>query len=136
YKEDEGDTAVDDLTSFKSHVELAQTLHKFIASMIMELTAKLDIPQLSDTLQQLLFHQQNPSNPHDPDKIPLITCPLYDSQISVFNSASATFHISSHISGIIGGMHHEYICSSPLWRNESPHYNCTFVSTSSEIKAM
>jgi hypothetical protein len=30
YEEDEGDTAVDDLTSVESHVELARTLRKFI----------------------------------------------------------------------------------------------------------
>ncbi|KIK77036.1 hypothetical protein PAXRUDRAFT_168035, partial [Paxillus rubicundulus Ve08.2h10] len=82
-----------------------------------------------------LFHQQNPSDPRDQDDVPLIACLLYDRWISVFNSASATFYAPSDISGI-GSMRHEFICSCPIWRNENPHYNCAFVSTSSELKGM
>ncbi|KAG0699126.1 hypothetical protein DFH29DRAFT_983647 [Suillus ampliporus] len=52
-----------------------------------------------------------------------------------FNCASSIFYAPSDHSGI-GGMHREYICTCPLWRNEVPCYDCVFVNTDAGIEGM
>ncbi|KAF9231629.1 hypothetical protein BU15DRAFT_68171 [Melanogaster broomeanus] len=67
--------------------------------------------------------------------LPLAACPHYDGRISTFNSASSRFYAPSDLSGI-GGMHTEFIRSTPLWRNEGPRKDCVFVTTDPEALGM
>ncbi|KAI6100048.1 hypothetical protein EDD16DRAFT_1497207, partial [Pisolithus croceorrhizus] len=59
----------------------------------------------------------------------------YEGRISIHNSASLTFYAPSDLSGI-GGMHQEYICTTPAWRQEGPWYDCVFVMTGLELEGM
>ncbi|KAG1776217.1 hypothetical protein EV702DRAFT_1230368 [Suillus placidus] len=102
---------------------------------IPELSTKLHIPNLANLVQWFLFEQSNPKDTRDPTEVPLLEFPHYRSQISVFNSASSTFHAPSDLSGI-GGMKHEHICACPLWRNESARNDCVFVITDSNTCGM
>ncbi|KAI9570891.1 hypothetical protein HD554DRAFT_2017840, partial [Boletus coccyginus] len=56
---------------------------------------------------------------HSDDNQPCNICPFYIGNISVFNSASSTFHVLSDLSGT-GGMYQEYIWACPNWQDEGP----------------
>ncbi|KAG1831200.1 hypothetical protein DFJ58DRAFT_671432, partial [Suillus subalutaceus] len=96
---------------------------------------ELSIPQFSNLLRHFLFSQLNPDDARDPSEVPLTRCPKYDEKINVFNSACSRFFAPSYLSGI-GGMHCEYICACPIWRNEHPHYDCVFVNTNPALDGM
>ena len=57
----------------------------------------------------------------DVNDLPLINC-----KISVFHSASATFHALSDPSGM-HGMRHECIRSTPSWRGCEARRDCAFI---------
>ena len=42
-----------------------------------------------------------------------------------------TEHTASDLCGV-GGMYHKYICSTPPWQGEYPHYDTVFITTNSE----
>ncbi|KAG1871050.1 hypothetical protein C8R48DRAFT_595967, partial [Suillus tomentosus] len=104
---------IDDPTSVLAHVELAKTPHKctpsgFIsitenkymkgtkrAQSIPELSTELDIPNLADLVRWFLFEQSNPKDTRDPTEVPLLEFLHYRGRISIFNSASSTFHAPS-----------------------------------------
>jgi len=69
---------------------------------------------------------------HSDDDQPCNTCPFYAGKISVFNSASSTFHAPSDLSGT-GGMRREYIRACPNWQNEGPCRDCIFVVTNPDL---
>ncbi|KAG2100480.1 uncharacterized protein F5147DRAFT_747167 [Suillus discolor] len=97
------------------------------AQRIPELSAELDICNLADL--------SNPKDTRDPTEVPLLEFPHYRGQISIFNSASSTFHAPSNLSGI-GGMKREYIRACPSWRNEYARNDCVFVITDSDTHGM
>ena len=100
---------------------------------IVTLGEELCIPDITTLLARFLFEEQHKDdnasdfldNPED----------HYDGTIKVVNSASALFYAPSDVSGI-HGMRQEFIRSTPLWRNEAPHYDCAFVSTGPETGPM
>ena len=61
--------------------------------------------------------------------------PQYGGKIQVFNSASALFYAPSNVSGI-HGIQHEFIHSTPLWRNEAPRYDCVFINVNPDTEPM
>lgn len=50
----------------------------------------------------------------------------FDSPISVFHSAAATFYAPSDMSGHYS-MHHEWIHSTPSWRGQGGRQDCVFI---------
>ncbi|KAG1850945.1 hypothetical protein F4604DRAFT_1687040, partial [Suillus subluteus] len=113
--ENEDIDIIDDPTSVLAHVELAKTP--------------------PDLVRWFLFEQSNPDDIRDPTEVPLLEFPHYRGRISVFNSASSTFHAPSDLSGI-GGMKREHIRACPLWRNECARNDCVFVITDSNTHRM
>ena len=93
------------------------------------------MPQLPDILCRFLHSQLRPTDPRDPEDVPLDECPLYDGKIHVYNSACSTFFAPSDLSGLYG-MRREYIHSCPMWRNEGPRSDCIFVVTDPQAEGM
>ena len=66
----------------------------------------------------------------EPDELALSECPMiWDSKVSVYHSATATFRAPSNPSGP-GGMYREVIRSTPFWPRgdiPGPHRDCIFV---------
>lgn len=67
--------------------------------------------------------------------VPIADCPSFGGRISTFNSASSRFYAPSDLSGV-GGMHTEYIRSTPMWRSTGPRRDCVFVATDPEETGM
>ncbi|KAG2059973.1 hypothetical protein BDR06DRAFT_1062827 [Suillus hirtellus] len=124
--ENEDFDIIDDPTSVLAHIELTKTP---------QLSTELCIPDLADLVRCFLFKQSNLEDARDPTEVPLLEFPHYRSRISVFNSASSTFHAPSNLSGI-GGMKCKHICACPLWRNECARNDCMFVITDSNAHGM
>ncbi|KAF9245053.1 hypothetical protein BU15DRAFT_71398 [Melanogaster broomeanus] len=121
-------------TDLSVHVKLARTAQRRRPHTVSILAEELCIPNLSDLLRHFLFDQIYLNHPSDHSEVPLAACPHYDGRISIFNSASSRFYAPSDLSGI-GGMHTEFIRSTPLWRNEGPRKDCVFVTTDPEALA-
>lgn len=85
---------------------------------------------LPDLVRHFLFYQLHPDSNIEPDDLPLDWCPvLWDSRVSVFHSATATFRAPSNPSGP-GGMYRELIHSTPKWTKGDvvgPRRDCVFV---------
>ncbi|KAG2122561.1 hypothetical protein BD769DRAFT_1629210 [Suillus cothurnatus] len=129
--ENEDFDIIDDPTSVLTHyIEGTKR-----APSIPELSTELCIPDLADLVRCFLFEQSNPEDDRDPTEVPLLEFPHYRGRISVFNSASLTFHAPSDLSGI-GGMKREHIHACPLWRNECACNDCVFVITDSNAHGM
>ncbi|KAG2153474.1 uncharacterized protein EDB93DRAFT_1248739 [Suillus bovinus] len=127
---------VDDPMSVLTHVELANTPQGTKrAQCIPELGAELNVPHLAELVQWFLFEQSNPYDARDPTEITLLESPYYLGRISVFNSASSTFHAPSDLSGV-GGMKRKYIRACTLWRNECARNDCVFVITDPDNHGM
>jgi len=61
---------------------------------------KIGQHDLPDLIRRFLFYQLHPNSDIKPDALPLEQCPmLWDSRVSVFHSATATFHAPSNPSG-------------------------------------
>lgn len=99
------------------------------------LADELNLPQFPSILHCYLHSQLHPTDPRDPDDIPLDECPLYDGTLRVYNSACATFFAPSDLSGLYG-MRHEHIRSCPMWRSEGPRFDCAFVVTDLQAEGM
>ena len=67
--------------------------------------------------------------------ISLTTCPVFSGIISLFSSATATFHAPSDPSGIYG-MCHEQIWATESWWQGLACYDCVFVNTHPELDDM
>ena len=91
---------------------------------------KIGQHNLLDLTHCFLYYQLNPSSTINPDNLPLAACPvIWDSKVSVFYSATATFHTPSNPSGP-GGMYREAIHSTHYWSRgdiPGPHHDCVFV---------
>ena len=119
------------------HITHIPTLIRIIeckcAHTVPQLGEELCIPDITTLLARFLFEEQHKDdnasnfldNPED----------CYDGTIKVVNSASGLFYAPSDVSGI-NGMEREFICSTPLWRNKAPCYDCAFVSAGPETGPM
>ena len=91
---------------------------------------KISQHNLLDLTRRFLYYQLNPSLTIDPDNLPLAVCPvIWDSKVSVFYLATATFCAPSNPSGP-GGMCRKAIHSTHYWsRGNIPglHHECVFV---------
>ncbi|KAI6015152.1 hypothetical protein F5J12DRAFT_904460 [Pisolithus orientalis] len=140
YEEDSGDT-VDTPMMINTHVLLACAYHMpyfskhKCAKDVGSLAAELEMPQFPEILHCFLHGQLYPADACDPQEIPFDECPFYNSKLCIYNSTSLTFFASSNLSGIYS-MHHEYIHSCPMWRNEGPHFDCVFVVTDPQAEGM
>jgi hypothetical protein len=83
-------------------------------------------PELIECIRRYLYDQVNPNAEIPGDRIDLHRCPSFESDIKVFNSASATYYAPSDHSGR-GGMHRNLIRCTPRWRGGSARYDCVFV---------
>jgi hypothetical protein len=98
-----------------------------------QLADHLGQPHLHELIRRFLYLQVNPNN--DNSDITLSSCPLFDSDISIYHSATSTFYAPSNPSGI-RGMHREVIRSTPEWCKKGPRRNCVFVEHNAEIGRM
>ncbi|KAI6040530.1 hypothetical protein EDC04DRAFT_2867574 [Pisolithus marmoratus] len=110
-------------------------VHHNQATTVVALAGDLCIPNLPELVCAFLVGQLYPDDNCDPADISHLECPGYEGQISICNSASLTFYALHDLSGI-GGMHQEYICTTPAWRQEGPRYDCVFVMTGLELEGM
>ena len=94
------------------------------------LRLKIHQHDLLDLAHRFLFYQLNPASTIEPDQLTLTTCPIiWESRVSIYHSATATFCAPSNPSGP-GGMYQEVICSTPFWPQgdiPGPHWDCVFV---------
>ena len=84
----------------------------------------LKLPKFPKLIHKFLAKQLHPN-------VPGIPSIQNDRKIQVFYFATATFHAPSDPSGI-RSMRREQIRTAPSWRNSAPHYDCAFISSSSE----
>lgn len=98
-----------------------------------ELAAYLGQPDLHEHIRRFLYWQLHPDD-NNTDVL-LTLCPDFDSDISVFHSATSTFHSPSDPNGA-RGMHHEVIWSTPCWCNEDARRDCVFVECDAEAQGM
>ena len=93
------------------------------------LSLKISQFNLLNLTCRFLFCQLNPTSTIKPNHLALTTCPvIWDLKVSVFHSATVTFHAPSNPSGP-GGMYQEVICSTPFWPKgdiPGPHWDCVF----------
>lgn len=100
-----------------------------------ELAQEIQSPTLGNLTRHFLFAQLHPEDSRDPIDIPIADCPHFEGCISTFSSASSRFYAPSDLSGI-GGMHTEYICSTPMWRGSGPRQDCVFIETNPDETGM
>jgi len=95
-----------------------------------ELGLKIGQHNLLNLTRHFLFYQLNPTSTIEPDQLILPMCPMvWDSKVSVYHSATATFRAPSNPSGP-GGMYREVIRSTPFWSRgdiPGPRRDCVFV---------
>ncbi|KAK7684227.1 hypothetical protein QCA50_012551 [Cerrena zonata] len=114
-----------------SSVSLARCHVRKIPKTFQRLATLYHLPSLPILSSRFVYEQLHP-NTEDISLVPLAELPsLSDCRVRVFPSAVATFFAPSDPCGI-GGMHHERIRATPLWRNEYPRYDCVFVMTGLE----
>lgn len=94
-----------------------------------------DFPDLIDKFlyeQRSKDHSSNSDSSSDSDSIPHYTI---TSPISVFHSAIATFYAPSDLSGI-GGMHTEWIRSSPNWRKSYARHDTVLMEKDPDVRGI
>ncbi|KAG0692648.1 hypothetical protein DFH29DRAFT_985697 [Suillus ampliporus] len=87
---------------------------------------ELDLPCLPFMIQEFI-HDQHYSEDPNPPEFDLATAQVFLGKLTLFNSAAASFHAPSDLSGT-GGMRHEHIRATPLWRVGEPRHDCIFVN--------
>ena len=60
---------------------------------------------------------------------------IFESPVAVFHSAMSTFYAPSDLSGL-GGIHSEYIQSTPSWRNGSARRDTVFLERDPDVPGM
>ena len=140
--EDPEDSEPVDDKHVDAFVQLAKSHHKYLSQYCgshIWYYSQCSEHQHARTIAQLADELRMPHLPHlvcaflhikthsDNDQ-PCSTCLYFIRNISVFNSASATFYAPSDLCGK-EGMWQEYIWACPNWRNEGPHQDCVIVVT-------
>jgi hypothetical protein len=76
---------------------------------------KISQHNLLNLICHFLYYQLSPLSTIDPGNLPLASCPMiWDSKVSIFYSATATFHTPSNPSSP-GGMYRKAIHSTHYW---------------------
>jgi len=66
------------------------------AGNVAALAVELNMPQLPNILCCFLHSQLRPTDPRNPEDVPLDECLLHDGKIHIYNSACSTFFVLSH----------------------------------------
>ncbi len=96
---------------------------------------KLELPNFQQLIYRFLYDQSYPNARIPSSLVSIDACPLFDSKISVFYSASAIFRAPSDPSGLCS-MCREYIRANPTWRKGQPQYDCVFINAKPELPGM
>ncbi|KAG1786219.1 uncharacterized protein HD556DRAFT_1434810 [Suillus plorans] len=75
---------------------------------------ELDLPRLPFMIQEFIHNQHYSKDPNPPEFDPA-TAQVFLGNLTIFNSAAASFHAPSDLSGT-GGMRREHIQATPSWR--------------------
>ncbi|KAI8974265.1 hypothetical protein BD414DRAFT_468489 [Trametes punicea] len=97
-----------------------------------QLAEAVSVPELPDLIRRFLYDQLSPGSALRSCDVPLSTCPVFESEITVYPSAVATFYAPSDPSGP-RGMHRERIRSVASWRNGGPRRDCVFVAQDADL---
>ncbi|KAG1794380.1 uncharacterized protein HD556DRAFT_1236734 [Suillus plorans] len=108
----------------ESHVGLALTPR--CVRNVHALSLELDLPCLPFMIQEFI-HDQHYSEDPNPPGIDPATVQVFLGNLTIFNSAAASFHAPSDLSGT-GGMRREHIRATPSWRVGEPRHDCIFVN--------
>ncbi|TFK39165.1 hypothetical protein BDQ12DRAFT_698238 [Crucibulum laeve] len=125
---------LDKLATLQAHLESSRFL-----------TGKAENPQVgqapnrdTDPEEAVVEGVQSTGDEHEDAEVfgmdvDLHLCPSINPTLSVkvFHMALATYFAPSDLSGI-GGMYHEYICTTPKWQQGTPHHDCIFIVTNPE----
>lgn len=116
---------------------LSLTVSTFVVSgypkTIISLAQHLGFPKLVEHIRRFLYDQENPDSEIYGMDVDLEACPqIHDTtRIWVYHSASTLYHAPSDLSGI-GGMHREYIRSTPSWKRGAARHDCVYVEKDAE----
>jgi hypothetical protein len=102
---------------------------------VADLAAELAHPDLLAHIRRFLYDQLHHDGPLSSSDVLLAECPRFDGNISIHNSAAATFYAPSDPSGI-HGMRREHIRATPSWRNGAARHDCVFLNTRPELSGM
>ncbi|OJA13053.1 hypothetical protein AZE42_13586 [Rhizopogon vesiculosus] len=121
-----------------AHVELAKTIAQRKVNAA-ELARKINQPDLIQLIRSFLYEQLLPHPSSDSSSSgsspPRHRLPFFDSSISVYTSALATFYAPSDLCGT-GGMRRERIRAISSWRGGAGRYDCVFVETDPAAQGM
>src|ERR1700678_6428 len=98
---------------------------------VSHLAVEINLPQLPELIQRFLYDQLYPDGHFSLSDMSLHACPNFSGQISVFHSASVTYHVQDDI-----GIHCEHICSTPSWYKGPPRYDCAYVNARPHLEGM
>ncbi|KAG1868058.1 hypothetical protein C8R48DRAFT_771763 [Suillus tomentosus] len=98
---------------------------------IQTLSLELELPRLPLLIQEFI-HDQHYSEDPNPPEFDLATAQVFLGKVAVFNSAAASFHAPSDLSGT-GGMRCEHIWATPSWRGGEPRHDCIFVNMGADF---
>ncbi|KAG1838891.1 hypothetical protein F4604DRAFT_1885392 [Suillus subluteus] len=87
---------------------------------------ELDLPRLLFMIQEFIHDQHYSEDPNPPEFDPA-TAQVFLGKLTLFNSAAASFHAPSDLSGM-GGMRREHIRATPSWHTGEPRHDCIFIN--------
>ncbi|KAI0003199.1 hypothetical protein BJV74DRAFT_876167 [Russula compacta] len=116
-------------------VVLAATAERSYPRYLSDLAKHINQPKLPEHIWHFLYNQLNPDSANFGADMPLHECPFFDGRVSVYHSAMAHFYAPSDLCGA-GGMYHERIRSTPLWRGEYARRDTIFVETDPTLSGM
>ena len=98
---------------------------------VFHLAAVINLPNLPELIRRFLYDQLYPGGRLTSSDVLLHACPTFSGQVSVFHSASVTYHVRDDI-----GIHREHIRSTPSWYKGPPRYDCTYVNAHPCLEGM
>ncbi|KAG1876889.1 hypothetical protein C8R48DRAFT_745427 [Suillus tomentosus] len=87
---------------------------------------ELDLPRLPFMIQEFIHNQHYSKDPNPPEFDPE-TAQVFLGNLTIFNSAAASFHAPSDLSGT-GGMCRKHIRATPSWHVGELRHDCIFVN--------
>jgi hypothetical protein len=97
-----------------------------------EASIRLERPNFPILVRRFLYDQLNLASPIPSHEILESAYPTIEGNICTFNSAIATFHAPSDISGITG-IRREFIRATSSWRNGPARYDCVLVNANPDV---
>ncbi|KAG2047836.1 hypothetical protein BDR06DRAFT_985034 [Suillus hirtellus] len=94
---------------------------------------KLKLPHLPFMIQEFI-HDQHYSKDPNPPEFDLATVQVFLGNLTIFNSAAASFHAPSDLSGT-GGMCHKHIQATPSWCVGELRHDCIFVNMGVDLNS-